>query len=1300
MRHIIARLATLAALLLLTAQAFPAVEIYQVRVTEQAPAWVYYTLNCPADITIRIHPSFTGSQPVRTVTLPGQSRGKHQYRWNGLRDDGTPAPEGAYHAVITAAANQAQWDPIIGLFKNDDWVNEYSPRPLPVCPNSEGFYGIAINRNPSSPYYGRIYVSHKVQKHVLMYDPDGEFIGAMDDSTISWGSSAPWDISVANDDYVYVDDRSTKVIHCFTPDGTHVSTSPPINYSKAIYARRDALGVTHVFQTGGPTVRKITLSPDHLTWGSVCNAYTPGTDNLATLGIWVSADLSTIYNCYSDTGPNAGLTRWQSSGPCTYSRDAWTSSTANPVVDVEMGRDATFLWVTRMVDQANGRAIHKVRVSDGTPFLPPNADYDVVTWALMCAADGVGNVGVTFGKSTSTWAQYYWGLFAEPGASQAEKTTADFTVGPNSDPAVDLESVIWTFDNPDYPGRLPADDISTASLEFTAYDCNGWADISGCTIDLTGLGHGIVAADSITPDSTDPNGLRVIVAKQGIRAARGSRCGAHDIGVTLTDIRGGTGTGSIDLQVAGTRISGSVGHNRYPGGVQCATVRVQSGPFTYCLDPTDASGHFEGEVNEGPCSAVAIKTGYGSGEPIEFSVPMPASPPGGPLPIGALFLRPCTVAEARSLCNGTQVNVEGVCFAWPVGYAPTAGSGIATRTDTMVARNQWYICDPNDPGNGVLCLITSPSPTFAPQWDDPADMATYIGKRPSPGETIMLTGLLDLPGGHERRILANDADILSGLSGGSIERHYQNCGDCGGLPSTPVQVTCTDIARNDPSIWGKLVRTSAWIVGPKSGSTNTWIIADSTGTAELLLQTPSSLGFTETPSAGCLYTITGAAGRTTRYGNGCLRIRQPTDLSLIPGSCEAGSLTTIRDLPSGAAVEVSGLLTGGWIDFFYIEDEGRQVGIRVQAGTSASQGDRVKVIGTLDMHDGERVIVPSMPPMITAAGGDPPEPYDLRTRDIGGAGYGPADPGVTDGRGALNVGLRVRVQGMVTARDSGGQWFYVWDGANRTDTAVGDGTGHVGIRVQSTFACVPWVDWVDVTGIVSTDGSIVPGSIVPLVLATSASVVTSFDTITAGPGQAPAAGWNLIGLPAAPAATGDSYELSAKPWDAFQVLSPWRDPFDIDGRLFRWENCVGGLFIWDMWTDLEIRGPFGGLVLGDGYWLNLDAEMPVSYSGRISNLDQWTSICAPGWMIVSLPKGRPVPLEEVKVHDGGAVCSMYDAVITNGWIDCTSYWWDSATQGLSDIGIPDCWVSTDTLVPWQGYWVQAFRGDLALIFPE
>ena len=77
------------------------------------------------------------------------------------------------------------------------------------------------------------------------------------------------------------------------------------------------------------------------------------------------------------------------------------------------------------------------------------------------------------------------------------------------------------------------------------------------------------------------------------------------------------------------------------------------------------------------------------------------------------------------------------------------------------------------------------------------------------------------------------------------------------------------------------------------------------------------------------------------------------------------------------------------------------------------------------------------------------------------------------------------------------------------------------------------------------------------------------------------------------------------------MLGPNQSPDDIDGRMYRWENCSGGLISGICGVKSEPHGPFGGMLLGDGYWLHLETDWAVSYSGKNSALDQWIGICAP-----------------------------------------------------------------------------------------
>lgn len=1286
---------------------------------------VYYTVNTTADVVIEIFPADASGNPtgpaVKTVCFTGMTRGEHCYLWIGDKDDGTPAPAGNYAARVTANANQAHWDPIMGLYTNNDPFNEYPPRPLPSVPDVEGFYGIGINKNPDSPCYGRVYASHKTLKAVFMYAPDGGYLGTLhnaDGSDFVWasgGAAAPWDLSVADDGYVYVCDRTNMVIYCFSPEGAHVSASPPLTNFRALFARTTPDGRTHVFYSGSAVgIHEIIVEPDHVTWTTPLLAYYAG-GGAEAFGMWVSPDLAVIYQaCIS--GGNAGVTRWLRQSGGNYARDSSWSSNIGPAVDVDvngLGYPAEFLWVTKMAAYgASERAVDKVNVATGARYLAP---CDVVTYGLMCCADGVGNVAVTFGKSATTWAQRYWGLFAEAGATTATRTVP---IGLPSDfpPAVVPGSAVWTPDN-----VIGQDGVDSASVTFKVMDGNGWQDIDYCSVVFPSLVPVGMVVDPIQPDPSDPNGYTGIVTVRNINTKPGTRCSTsygqppHFGVIALSDNPASMVTDESELvmQVTGHEVSAYVRHRLVPnwmiagariraigGGVPGTTDPRTAGPFVYESAPADSSGYAAVELHVGTFCVTAEKIGFGSEPPVSISTPYY----GGPY---QLYLRPLTMAEARSMPSGTLVNVEGVCFAWPQGDPPTAAPGLAPRGDTTCPRKQWYMCDRNDPGNGILCLITGAPYTVA-QWDDHVGMddfgnSTYIGRRPALGDTIMYTGVLDTPSGYERRVMASDSDVLMGLANYTIERWYLNRGDLGGLPSAPVNVTCADVALNGPGIWGKFVRVQAWVTGPGS-TAGSYTIADSTGTAELLLDAPASLAINNPPTIGCHYTFTGAAGRTSRFGPNCVRVRCQSDIVLTSGSCEVDELEVIRSAASGTHVQVNGQVTGKWPTFFYIEDLNREIGVRVRGSApDADVDDIVKVVGTVQIEDGEKVIVADIPAVVTSVA-FPCKPYDLAIRDVGGASFDSSNPGVTNGRGALNVGLLVHVQGMVTEVHPSAtpEWYYLWDGTNRSDAQVSDGVGYAGIRIESAppAGVALWREWVDVIGVASTDASLVEGKVTPTIIPTNQSVVTLFGQTVSPSWSQPQAGWNLVSIPDQPAATGDGDEWSAKPWDAYMVFSPNHDPDEIDGLLFRWENCIGGCMIWDPWSEVGGHGPFGGINLSDGYWLQTDATTTLQYSGRNSHNDQWIGVCAPGWLIMGYPNHEDMSLADVKVHAGDRIVSMYDATITNGWIDCFGYWWDENAQGLSDIGIPECWASTDILQPWHGYWIQVYRGDMSIIVPE
>lgn len=142
---------------------------------------------------------------------------------------------------------------------------------------------------------------------------------------------------------------------------------------------------------------------------------------------------------------------------------------------------------------------------------------------------------------------------------------------------------------------------------------------------------------------------------------------------------------------------------------------------------------------------------------------------------------------------------------------------------------------------------------------------------------------------------------------------------------------------------------------------------------------------------------------------------------------------------SGSLVKLSGEVVTAGIDQlddrFYVESQDRSAGIqvRISEGIQPTEGDKVTVVGTADIVDGERAIVNSA---VTRIGtGTVPKPLSMNNRDVGGSDLSPLS-GDTGGNGLNNVGLLVRIWGRVTY--IGDDYFYIDDGSCvRTGPATG-----------------------------------------------------------------------------------------------------------------------------------------------------------------------------------------------------------------------------------------------------------------------
>jgi hypothetical protein len=191
------------------------------------PVTISYILNdeASAGVTVRI---FSGTNPVHTVSAPGGGTGTevglNSVVWGGTNDSGNRVPPGVYTVSITATS--------LGY---DNWTNITTNIPAP------GLTGVDINRNTTSPYYGRVFVGCAVPAFtILKCNADGSPAdeGGSSNGGLSWGAEtglpgiyfSPWKIAIGANDKVYIDDFSGfGVVYAF--DET-IST----NYQEALGA--------------------------------------------------------------------------------------------------------------------------------------------------------------------------------------------------------------------------------------------------------------------------------------------------------------------------------------------------------------------------------------------------------------------------------------------------------------------------------------------------------------------------------------------------------------------------------------------------------------------------------------------------------------------------------------------------------------------------------------------------------------------------------------------------------------------------------------------------------------------------------------------------------------------------------------------------------------------------------------------------------------------------------------------------------------------------------------------------------
>jgi hypothetical protein len=164
-----------------------------------------YLLNEPATLGVTVAIK-QGASTVRTISLagggPGTAPGTNTVSWDGRDNMGHMLGGGTYSVAVTpAASGYTNWTQISSDANTNNQI--WEPR------------GVAVNVNPSSPFYGRIYMANADAGPNSATFP-GDRVGvlklqadssAAEEGLYSGGFTRPSKMEVGADDRVYVNDN-------------------------------------------------------------------------------------------------------------------------------------------------------------------------------------------------------------------------------------------------------------------------------------------------------------------------------------------------------------------------------------------------------------------------------------------------------------------------------------------------------------------------------------------------------------------------------------------------------------------------------------------------------------------------------------------------------------------------------------------------------------------------------------------------------------------------------------------------------------------------------------------------------------------------------------------------------------------------------------------------------------------------------------------------------------------------------------------------------------------------------------
>jgi len=235
---------------------------------------ISFILNEAADNGVDVKIYDSGNVLVRTISLLAGVKGINTVEWDGTDDSGNFVLVDKYTVeVIASDDGYTEWTKI----SDDTKTVMYSGK------------GIEVNKDPESPYFGRIYVANGAPgtsgnagafyngDGIYMYTPDQDTIN-FSDASVDWSSSSnsPFKTTIGEDGSVYVCDYGHDWLWQFDPEISAASAKLILDDDNRVTDQWIAANWVH----GSGADRQIYTADAHYATGQGIIMYAIGTNEL------------------------------------------------------------------------------------------------------------------------------------------------------------------------------------------------------------------------------------------------------------------------------------------------------------------------------------------------------------------------------------------------------------------------------------------------------------------------------------------------------------------------------------------------------------------------------------------------------------------------------------------------------------------------------------------------------------------------------------------------------------------------------------------------------------------------------------------------------------------------------------------------------------------------------------------------------------------------------------------------------------------------------------------------------------